>query len=356
MFRLGTTRANAAGVTRTDRTFRALAREQPDIVLALLRASGESASELDMACSPDEVGDPQLDRPAAAIEADSVLVFDDVVRHTELQGYRDTSFEDRLFRYHIHLAVRHWPKPVRTLAVWLFVPSERTQRHRIERGAITVAIRSLVVPEQLASALLMVHGAACFAAGGREGRWTERTLCDRVVAALIEQRASARQQQMAILAAHSHSLQRYRAFQQAVRRAKMPDIILEDFVKIGEDIGVQKGLVPLLRMFARRLGRPLTDHEAQTLAARLDSLGGDRLGDVVLDLDTAALRAWLADPGAVLFFTKRLTRVIVVEPWREPHDVERKRFGRVARPVVGQCIGAARNLDEGDRQRAFRRV
>jgi hypothetical protein len=280
-------------------------------VLALLRASGESASELDSACTPDEVGDPQLDRPAAAIEADSVLVFDDVVRHTELQGYRDTSVEDRLFRYHIHLAVRHWPKPVRTLAVWLIAPGERAQRRRIARASLTVRIRSLVMPEQYASALIAVPGAACFGAAGRAGRWSEEMLCDRVVAALIEQRASARQQQMAILAAHSHSVQRYRAFQQAVRRAKMPDIILEEFVKIGEDIGEQRGLqqgrqegrqeglAPLARQFARRVGRALTEPELQLLAARLDTLGPDRLGDVVLDLDSTALRAWLADPSAV---------------------------------------------------------
>jgi len=32
--------------------------------------------------------------------------------------------------------------------------------------------------------------------------------------------------------------------------------------------------------------------------ARLESLGADRLGDVVLDLSAPELAAWLADPAA----------------------------------------------------------
>lgn len=95
----------------------------------------------------------------------------------------------------------------------------------------------------------------------------------------------------------------------------MPDVILEDFVKIGEDIGEQRGLqkglqqglqqglndglAPLARLFARRLNRPLSEQELQLLVTRLDSLGANRLGDVVLDLDSDALQAWLTNPSAV---------------------------------------------------------
>ena len=70
----------------------------------------------------------------------------------------------------------------------------------------------------------------------------------------------------------------------------------------GEHRGIQQGLraglQPLQRQFARRLGRPLTEGETATLLARFDTVGPDRLGDVVLDLTPDALGAWLTDPDA----------------------------------------------------------
>jgi hypothetical protein len=61
---------------------------------------------------------------------------------------------------------------------------------------------------------------------------------------------------------------------------------------------VRKGLQPLVHLFERRLGRPLTEAEHATLRERLGKLGGDRLGDVVLDFTADALGVWLADPDA----------------------------------------------------------
>ena len=66
----------------------------------------------------------------------------------------------------------------------------------------------------------------------------------------------------------------------------------------GRTDGRHEGLRPLVRQFERRLGRPLSDAERGALASRLDVVGPDRLGDVVLDLDSAALAAWLASPTA----------------------------------------------------------
>ena len=43
---------------------------------------------------------------------------------------------------------------------------------------------------------------------------------------------------------------------------------------------------------------PLTEAETATLVARFDTVGPDRLGDVVLDLTPDALGAWLTDPDA----------------------------------------------------------
>lgn len=62
--------------------------------------------------------------------------------------------------------------------------------------------------------------------------------------------------------------------------------------------GREQGLQPLVHQLTRRLGRPLTDRERATVVRRLDTLGPDRLGDVVLDLDAAALATWLANPRA----------------------------------------------------------
>jgi hypothetical protein len=69
-------------------------------------------------------------------------------------------------------------------------------------------------------------------------------------------------------------------------------------LKEGLEKGLEKGLSPLQRQFARRLGRPLSAAEQSILVARLDTLGPDRLGDVVLDLSPEALGAWLSAPDA----------------------------------------------------------
>ena len=42
----------------------------------------------------------------------------------------------------------------------------------------------------------------------------------------------------------------------------------------------------------------LTDAERSTVCARIDGLGPDRVGDVVLGLEGATLAAWIADPSA----------------------------------------------------------
>jgi hypothetical protein len=69
--------------------------------------------------------------------------------------------------------------------------------------------------------------------------------------------------------------------------------------KKGEKKGLEKGLGPLVRQFERRVGRPLADGERATLGKRLETLGPDRLGDVVLDLAPRDLADWLADPKAM---------------------------------------------------------
>ena len=63
--------------------------------------------------------------------------------------------------------------------------------------------------------------------------------------------------------------------------------------------GIEQGIARAVgHQFERKLGRTLAAEERATLRARLVSLGAERLGDVVLDLDGPALLAWLVDPAA----------------------------------------------------------
>jgi hypothetical protein len=68
------------------------------------------------------------------------------------------------------------------------------------------------------------------------------------------------------------------------------DIVTPDV----KDELVQQGLRPLVHQFERKLGRALSEGERTTLRAQLEVLGPDKLGDLVLDLDAAALGAWLS--------------------------------------------------------------
>jgi hypothetical protein len=66
----------------------------------------------------------------------------------------------------------------------------------------------------------------------------------------------------------------------------------------GLEQGREQGLAMLHRQFTRKLGRRLLAKEKDLLSTRLDKLGPNRLGDVVLDLTPARLEAWLANPRA----------------------------------------------------------
>ena len=67
----------------------------------------------------------------------------------------------------------------------------------------------------------------------------------------------------------------------------------------GLEEGLEAGLeAGLSHVYERRLGRRLTDEEHRTLSERLAKLGAERVGDVVIDLPSDALAAWLADPNA----------------------------------------------------------
>ena len=68
---------------------------------------------------------------------------------------------------------------------------------------------------------------------------------------------------------------------------------------LGLEEGLAQGLALLVAQFEHRLGRKISSSERQRIRERLDTLGPERLGHVVLDLGAEELADWLADPEAV---------------------------------------------------------
>ncbi len=52
----------------------------------------------------------------------------------------------------------------------------------------------------------------------------------------------------------------------------------------------------IARQCARKVGRPLAETETSSLRAKLGALGAERVGDLVIDLDAAALAEWIVSP------------------------------------------------------------
>lgn len=75
--------------------------------------------------------------------------------------------------------------------------------------------------------------------------------------------------------------------------------MMEAWEQKAVDKGVAQGLSQgLAHLFERRLGRPLRNDERAVIQKRTETLGPDRVGDVVLDLSAGELATWLADPDA----------------------------------------------------------
>ncbi len=79
---------------------------------------------------------------------------------------------------------------------------------------------------------------------------------------------------------------------------KATEKLHQQFVQMTEQRGFDRGIAPTVHQFARRLGRPLTEAERATLAARLDTIGPERIAEVATDFDAVALAKWLKNPRA----------------------------------------------------------
>jgi hypothetical protein len=224
----------------SDRAFRALAQAEPRVIVALLQTLTPQVLAAGAAVSPETVGDPRMLLPPA-VDADWVArVGEEDMLHLECQGYRDTSFLDRLFRYHLGFVLRYWPRRVRTAALWLIVPPPGQRRDTIVVGSVTIQVTSVVVPEISAELLLVNPRTACFAPGAHTGDWSHDDLCRRAAAVLKAGNATWLELHMAVVAAAMQG--RYESMAKALDEMNMEPIIIEDLVKFGEDRGFEKGI------------------------------------------------------------------------------------------------------------------
>jgi hypothetical protein len=118
-----------------------------------------------------------------------------------------------------------------------------------------------------------------------------------MAAALAARATSWAERHLAVVAAAMRKP--YESMVAAMEQANLQPVVIEDLVKFGEDRGYDRGRTETwLRLFARRLGRPLTDSEHATVVERLSTLGEERLDDVAQRSGPEALAVWLGDPAA----------------------------------------------------------
>jgi hypothetical protein len=281
----------------SDRAFRALARNEPSVIATLLRVIAPAVVPVGAPLTPDDVATSQLDALPPALDVDWVArAPGDELLHVECQGYRDPGFVDRLFWYHLRLALRDPRRRVRSVAIWLTRPSQRQRVDAHAHGDITVRMTTVVLENVSAASLLADPETACFASGADAGAWTSAELCERVAAVMAAQRASYYQRHMAVVAAATRG--RYADMVKAMGEHDMEPVIIEDLVRFGRDEGRDEGRAEgrrevFARIIARKLGRALTPDEELALARRVS-----RIDDEVFDLDAAGLAAWLAADDA----------------------------------------------------------
>jgi hypothetical protein len=214
-----------------DRAFRALATEAPEIIPRLLTALGITPAGGGPSVAVVEVLATGLDPPAARIEADLVVrLADNSVRHVEWQGWRDTGFRDRCFRYHLLLAARLPLSPVRTVVIWSRVPSaDELAPYAV--GQMTLCFDHIILAHEDPEALLADPATACFAMACRTD--DPAALAVRVIDAL--QGAPPRAAVVAALAAAAVSPYIYDVFAREWKARGMEPIIIEELARMLED-------------------------------------------------------------------------------------------------------------------------
>jgi hypothetical protein len=183
----------------------------------------------------------RVDALAPPRDVDSALrVGRRLLVHTECQGYRDANFPQRVFWYHLELAIAHRPRRVRTVSLWLTRGPERQRQERLRHGDIRLRVRHVLLPDVPAQTLLAGASTACVAAAADPGARSVPWLCRQVAARLRASDASYYQRHMAVVCAATQG--RYRAMVKAMANAGLEPVIIEDLVLFGEDRGFERGL------------------------------------------------------------------------------------------------------------------
>ena len=223
-----------------DRAFRALARGELARVVDLVNAAAPGLLPLGRRITPAHVDDPHLDANPRPLDGDSLIrVGRRDLLHTELQGYREVRFPDRLFRYHLGYVDRYPGFHVHSVAIWTLPPPQRQRRDQIVRGDVIVRITTVVLPELPASLLIGRRGLACFAVGAEPGEWSVEELCSRVVEVMRRDGASRDQWRVAGVVAATQG--RYKEFMRAMEMERGKPVIVDELVLYGQDLGYRRG-------------------------------------------------------------------------------------------------------------------
>jgi hypothetical protein len=279
----------AARMVATDRAFRALGRAEPETILALVETVAPRLLPETPRILPQDGLDTWLDRPPHPSEADSVLRLDpgDALLHVEGQGYREEEFCDRVMRYHLMLALRHWNRQVHTLALWLVPPPKEQNAGLLRHGAIEVKITMVVLRELDAAVLLQRPETVCFALGADDHGRGHDDLCREAVERMRLSGASLRRFQFAAVVARSHSSARFDAMLRAMSAQGVEAVIIEDLVKIGEEIGEEIGFRKGLRTGILALCEVLGLRVDDERRAELDAMGVPELEALTSRLKTS---------------------------------------------------------------------
>jgi hypothetical protein len=255
----------------SDRTLRRFCQGAPMRLGQLLRHSLGATIALMLAFHGK---DTRLDPPE--LQAD-FLAFegDDGVIHMEFQGYSDNQFLDRLFTYHLNVALRYPAKRVRSFAVWLRKPGPGQAENTIVRGDITVNVQHVIVPNLNGPAML-ADDLAYMAPGAEPGDWTVEELMLACARALQERNAGPEELAVAEVAAACRG--RYKQFRDAMAQVGLEQpLILEDLVDLGFDQGIEKGREEGLRAGVYALADALGLEVDERRRAEIDAFNSTQL-------------------------------------------------------------------------------
>ena len=178
-----------------------------------------------------------LDPPAPRLDADWVARLDDgSILPLEWQGYRDKAFRKRLFDYHLLLALRHYPQPVRTVVIWSR-PATKRELAGFAHGQLSLVVDHIVLAEQDPTRLLADPATACFAMACRSD--DTAALAVQVVEALVS--APPRAAALAALAAAAAGEYIYAVFRREWEARGMEPIIIDELARMLEDKARKEG-------------------------------------------------------------------------------------------------------------------